>query len=96
MSTSHPRFTARIDGSPEVIFDLMADMPQTALARRLNPKNVLPARLAGVKLSRRLARITGSCDSQIRRYPQLRNCTGGHREHHHGRLPLESHRFFPS
>ena len=27
MSTSHPRFTARIEGSPEAIFDLMADMP---------------------------------------------------------------------
>lgn len=27
MSTSHSRFTARIDGSPEVIFDLLADMP---------------------------------------------------------------------
>ncbi len=27
MSTTHPRFTARIKGSPEVIFDLIADMP---------------------------------------------------------------------
>ena len=27
MSTSHPRFTARIEGSPETIFDLVADMP---------------------------------------------------------------------
>jgi hypothetical protein len=27
MSTSHPRFTARIAGSPQVIFDLVADMP---------------------------------------------------------------------
>jgi hypothetical protein len=27
MSTSHPRFTARIKGSPETIFDLIADMP---------------------------------------------------------------------
>ena len=27
MSTSHPRFTARIDGSPESIFELIADMP---------------------------------------------------------------------
>ncbi|MFY9527735.1 MAG: SRPBCC family protein [Candidatus Acidiferrales bacterium] len=27
MSTSHPRFTARIEGSPETIFDLIADMP---------------------------------------------------------------------
>jgi uncharacterized protein YndB with AHSA1/START domain len=27
MSTSHPRFTARIEGSPEIIFDLIADMP---------------------------------------------------------------------
>jgi uncharacterized protein YndB with AHSA1/START domain len=27
MSTSHPRFTARIEGSPEAIFDLIADMP---------------------------------------------------------------------
>lgn len=27
MSASHPRFTARIEGSPEVIFDLVADMP---------------------------------------------------------------------
>jgi hypothetical protein len=27
VSTSHPRFTARIDGSPEIIFDLIADMP---------------------------------------------------------------------
>jgi len=27
MSTSHPRFTARIEGSPETIIDLIADMP---------------------------------------------------------------------
>src|SRR5271155_1931999 len=27
MSTSHPRFMARIEGSPETIFDLIADMP---------------------------------------------------------------------
>jgi uncharacterized protein YndB with AHSA1/START domain len=27
MSTSHPVFTSRIDGSAEVIFDLLADMP---------------------------------------------------------------------
>jgi uncharacterized protein YndB with AHSA1/START domain len=27
MSTWHPRFTARIDDSPEMIFDLIADMP---------------------------------------------------------------------
>ena len=27
MSTLHPRFTARIEGSPETIFDLIADMP---------------------------------------------------------------------
>ncbi len=27
MSTSHPRFEARIEGSPETIFDLIADMP---------------------------------------------------------------------
>jgi hypothetical protein len=27
MSTSHPRFTTRIEGSPEIIFDLIADMP---------------------------------------------------------------------
>jgi hypothetical protein len=27
MSTSHPRFTARIEGSPETILDLIADMP---------------------------------------------------------------------
>jgi hypothetical protein len=27
MSTSHPRFTTRIEGSPEIIFDLVADMP---------------------------------------------------------------------
>ena len=27
MSTSHPRFTARIEGPPETIFDLIADMP---------------------------------------------------------------------
>ncbi|MGB2900189.1 MAG: SRPBCC family protein [Candidatus Acidiferrum sp.] len=27
MPTSHPRFTARIEGSPETIFDLIADMP---------------------------------------------------------------------
>lgn len=27
MSTSHPVFTARIQGSPETIFDLLADMP---------------------------------------------------------------------
>jgi uncharacterized protein YndB with AHSA1/START domain len=27
MSTSHPRFTARIEGSPQTIFDLIADMP---------------------------------------------------------------------
>jgi uncharacterized protein YndB with AHSA1/START domain len=27
MSTTHPRFTARINGSREVIFDLIADMP---------------------------------------------------------------------
>ena len=27
MSTSHPRFTARIEGSPETIFNLIADMP---------------------------------------------------------------------
>src|ERR1700691_5121299 len=27
MSTTHPRFTARIKGSREVIFDLIADMP---------------------------------------------------------------------
>ena len=27
MSTSHPRFTADIEGPPEVIFDLVADMP---------------------------------------------------------------------
>jgi Polyketide cyclase / dehydrase and lipid transport len=27
MSTSHPRFTARIKGSPEIIFGLVADMP---------------------------------------------------------------------
>jgi uncharacterized protein YndB with AHSA1/START domain len=27
MSTTHPRFTARIKGSPEIIFDLIADMP---------------------------------------------------------------------
>ena len=27
MSTSHPRFTARIEGSQETIFDLIADMP---------------------------------------------------------------------
>lgn len=27
MSTSHPRFTARMEGSPETIFDLVADMP---------------------------------------------------------------------
>jgi carbon monoxide dehydrogenase subunit G len=27
MSTSHSRFTARIAGSPETIFDLLADMP---------------------------------------------------------------------
>jgi len=27
MSITHPRFTDRIDGSPEVIFDLVADMP---------------------------------------------------------------------
>ncbi len=27
MSTTHPRFTARIDGSPETIFDLIADTP---------------------------------------------------------------------
>src|SRR5882762_9800123 len=27
MSTSHPRFTARIEGPPETIFDVIADMP---------------------------------------------------------------------
>jgi hypothetical protein len=27
MSTSHPRFTARIEGSPETILGLIADMP---------------------------------------------------------------------
>src|SRR6266699_4716070 len=27
MSTSHPQFTARIEGPPETIFDLIADMP---------------------------------------------------------------------
>jgi carbon monoxide dehydrogenase subunit G len=27
MSKSHPRFTARIEGSPETIFDVIADMP---------------------------------------------------------------------
>jgi hypothetical protein len=27
MSTSHERFTAQIEGSPETIFDLVADMP---------------------------------------------------------------------
>jgi hypothetical protein len=27
MSTAHPRFTARIEGSPETIFDLLDDMP---------------------------------------------------------------------
>jgi len=27
MSTSHPQFTARIEGSPRTIFDLIADMP---------------------------------------------------------------------
>ncbi len=27
MSTTHPRFTARIEGSLETIFDLIADMP---------------------------------------------------------------------
>jgi len=27
VSTSHPQFTARIEGSPETIFDLIADMP---------------------------------------------------------------------
>jgi hypothetical protein len=27
MSTSYPRFTARIEGPPEIIFDLIADMP---------------------------------------------------------------------
>jgi hypothetical protein len=27
MSTSHPVFTAQIEGSPEIIFDLIADMP---------------------------------------------------------------------
>jgi hypothetical protein len=27
MSTLHPKFTARIEGSPETIFDLIADMP---------------------------------------------------------------------
>lgn len=27
MSITHPRFTARIQGSPEIIFDLIADMP---------------------------------------------------------------------
>jgi hypothetical protein len=27
VSTSHPWFTARIEGSPETIFDLIADMP---------------------------------------------------------------------
>ncbi len=27
MSTSHPRFTVQIEGSPETIFDLIADMP---------------------------------------------------------------------
>ena len=27
MSISHPRFTAQIKGSPEIIFDLVADMP---------------------------------------------------------------------
>jgi uncharacterized protein YndB with AHSA1/START domain len=27
MSTTHPRFTARIKGSPEIIFELIADMP---------------------------------------------------------------------
>jgi hypothetical protein len=27
MSTSHPRFTAHIEGTPEAIFDLIADMP---------------------------------------------------------------------
>jgi hypothetical protein len=27
MSTTHPRFTARIKGPPEIIFDLIADMP---------------------------------------------------------------------
>ena len=27
MATSHPQFTARIEGSPETIFDLIADMP---------------------------------------------------------------------
>jgi hypothetical protein len=26
MSTSHPRFTARVEGPPEIIFDLIADM----------------------------------------------------------------------
>jgi hypothetical protein len=27
VSTTHPQFTARIEGSPEAIFDLIADMP---------------------------------------------------------------------
>jgi uncharacterized protein YndB with AHSA1/START domain len=27
LSTTHPRFTARIDAPPEIIFDLIADMP---------------------------------------------------------------------
>jgi uncharacterized protein YndB with AHSA1/START domain len=27
MSTTHPRFTAQIEGSPETIFELIADMP---------------------------------------------------------------------
>jgi hypothetical protein len=27
MSTTHPRFSTRIEGSPETIFDLITDMP---------------------------------------------------------------------
>jgi uncharacterized protein YndB with AHSA1/START domain len=30
MSTTHPRFTARIEGPPQTIFDLLADMPNYA------------------------------------------------------------------
>src|SRR5271157_983105 len=32
-------------------------------------------------------RVTG----HNRRYPRIRNCTGGNREHHHRRLPRQNH-----
>ena len=63
MSTSHPRFTARIEGSPETIFDLIPDMPN--YGRWLPGSEAFVRSVSAQPISMRDPRVRGLGPSQV-------------------------------